>query len=540
MSELRATVNDAVRAVYGWAIGALALVGCGLQALALRSWPQRQIRLRRQLGITERSPILRYGPEVERQLAAHVRAARDRGRSLEHALTSGSTAAPKRIPFSPRRLRQIRWLFVDAFARACRSFGLSRRSLYLFASASQDGSLTSLLLREPRPAPGLALLQAPYRLERDAFVRAWTAEFGLAAVRAVLLALSNPGVLYATNPSTLTTFFDDLEADWTRVRGCAAALLSAAGWPWRLGWLLARGARGRLSAMAASPRPLPLDQLAPGVGAVMTWTGGYLAPFLHRLARHLPAGVVVIPMFSLSTETVATLPRYASDGRTAFLPLAPDVLYEFLPADAPDDPAYLVPPAQLRPGAEVAVVVSDRHGLRRYQTEDLFVCRGLVRGLPDLAFVRRRGLSHSFTGEKLTGEQIEAAFVRLRQERALPEHLHLTLEPRFAPSDPRPHYHLHVVGPDADVVGLPRLAERCQALLEALNGEYRAKSTSGRLGPVKASATSVAAFATAVLGPAASEARGWEGQFKFLPLTLRGALGAAAASTEAALPPART
>jgi hypothetical protein len=198
------------------------------------------------------------------------------------------------------------------------------------------------------------------------------------------------------------------------------------------------------------------------------------------------------------------------------------VLYELLeedPAAAPaaDDPSRLLTPDRLEGGRMYTLVVSDGHGLRRYQTADVFLCRGRVRGLPDLTFVRRRGLEHSFTGEKLTAEQAAEAFAHLRAELALPASTYLSLVPSWPAGEPIPHYRLAVVtgalGPPPD---LEALATRGQAIVESLNPEYRSKVASRRLAPLRPLALSTEAFARAVGGQRHGDR--WEGQFKFLPL----------------------
>jgi hypothetical protein len=98
------------------------------------------------------------------------------------------------------------------------------------------------------------------------------------------------------------------------------------------------------------------------------------------------------------------------------LPTARKVLYESLPEEAEAEPPNLVEPQALQPGALYEMVVSDASGLKRYRMGDLFACHRLVGGLPDLRFMRRSGLSYSFTGEKLTEQQVIAAIDRLRSQ----------------------------------------------------------------------------------------------------------------------------
>src|SRR5678815_3303674 len=102
------------------------------------------------------------------------------------------------------------------FVRACVAFRLARTSLYVFSSFETDTSLTSLLLNERTSPSYLSTLQAPYRVQRHPAIRSLASKYGSAAVRLWLLTVSNPGVLYSTNPSTISTFLDELARDWPR------------------------------------------------------------------------------------------------------------------------------------------------------------------------------------------------------------------------------------------------------------------------------------------------------------------------------------
>jgi hypothetical protein len=224
-------------------------------------------------------------------------------------------------------------------------------------------------------------------------------------------------------------------------------------------------------------------------------------------------------MYSMSTETPETSPCYRGDG-VAFLPLSAGVLYEFLPDGEEDVPARLVPPHQVEAGRRYTMVVSDAYGLRRYQTDDLFDCVGHVGGLPDLRFLRRRSLSYSFTGEKLTGEQVSLALDRLRSEvAALGEKAFLTCMPSTSlEAGALPSYRLvriDSVG-TSDPAPMDVAARRCDAILAELNHEYRAKRESGRLGPMQGESVRLEEFLARIGGGAARP--GWEAQFKFLPL----------------------
>src|SRR5260370_105214 len=154
-------------------------------------------------------------------------------------------------------------------------------------------------------------------------------------------------------------------------------------------------------------------------------------------------------MYSMSTETIETISHFQGDS-ISFLPLGTRVLYEFVEETAVDKVANLLSADQLEIGKTYSMVVSDPYGLRRYQTSDVFLCRGMVAGLPDLSFIRRRGLSYSFTGEKLTAEHVSMVFQGLRKEFPLLDgETFLTCVPSQPANDPIPHYKVLLI-PAAD------------------------------------------------------------------------------------------
>ena len=403
------------------------------------------------------------------------------------------------------------------FVRACRAFRIKRTSLYVFSSFEPDDSLTSLLLDEVDLPNYFATLQAPYRAQRHRAMRTLAAEYGATAVRLWLITISNPGVLYSTNPSTISTFFDDLSHNWLAsseliknwckdqkrfnadVRKIARRLASA-------------GSGERLRVIANSKTAPPIDLWAPALEAYICWTGGYVKPFLDRLQKHLPSPRYrLIPMYSMSTETIETLAHFDNND-VYFLPLAPGVVYEFVEHT---EPARVLKPTELEPGKLYEMIVSDAYGLRRYHTADLFLCRRKFNGLPDLVFQRRRGLEYSFTGEKLTAEQLSIVFDQLRER--YPQVFAGNFLTCFPSLDPIPHYKVLLIGggcgPQHDQAHLDDLAVRCDELLSTVNCEYRSKRTSGRLGAVRLVQTGTREFAETV-----SARAGWESQFKFLPL----------------------
>lgn len=517
---MRGWANDALR----WTLGlCLVLLGCWLevvQRIRILRCKADQARLRDLYDIRPDTPVSMYGADVERSIASK---AREMSFAPSYALTSGSTGAPKRLLYPPERVRRARWAFIDAFARSYVRAPFRRHSFYVFSSLHQDGSLTAMMLAEGKRPSYLATLQAPDRLQADPAAGELGSRYGDAALRLWVLCLANPGVLYSTNPSTLSAFLDVMHGDWMRVSALVRDFIER---PATLSAdvhalarrLESRGAFERLRRVAASDRALALRDIAPAVHTYACWTGGYVRPFLQRLETYLPAPQYrLLPMYSMSTETPETTPYYHGD-EVSFIPLAPDVLYEFLPEGAADDPAQLLPLHGLVTGAAYTMVVSDAYGLRRYQTDDLFACVGKVHGLPDLRFLRRRSLSYSFTGEKLTGEQASLALDQLRADfTGVGQGAFLTLMP--SASEALPHYWLVVVDPSHAFDERDRAAERCDVILAELNAEYRGKRDSGRLGPMRGVCTTREEFLLQFEADGASTS--WEAQFKFLPLYAR-------------------
>ena len=520
---MRGLLNDCVRRMISLNIEALGFALTIVQRVHARIFLWNQLRLTRKYGITSDTPVLTFGPELELSIK---RTAARAGRDANFAWTSGSTGRPKRILYTRGRLRTVKLAYVDFICRCCWALGIKRTSLYVFSALSEDDSLTSLLLKEKRLPRYLSSLQAPYRVHCHPAMQSLVSEYGATAVRLWILAIANPGILYSTNPSTLSTFLDALSNEWQR----SARLIQ----DWYrnpevfnpavheiANRLDSRGSSHRLESIAKSSRPLPLQVCAPAVRSYICWVGGYVKPFLDRIAARLPPNRYrLLPMYSMSTETLETV-GYFTGETVAFLPMAPGVLYEFLEEGAEHEPQILLTAKQLQVGMTYSMVVSDTYGLRRYQTGDLFICTGYVAGLPDLRFVSRRDLEYSFTGEKLTANHMITMFQKLRAEYPqLGADRFLTCVPSHPIDEPIPHYKILMVNGHSKEFGLPidEIAARCNDLLGEVNQEYKSKFASGRLGPVRLMCLSWQEFINRVSG---SHDKAWEAQFKFLPLYRR-------------------
>jgi hypothetical protein len=499
----------------------------------MKTFRRKQRQLRKRYGISESTPIRSFAREVEESL--HHNALK-RHEALAYAETSGTSDQPKRIPFTHSRIRDVKFAFVDMFARCCWSLSLSRTSLYVFSSFNSDNSLTSLLLKEADLPSYLSTLQAPYRLQCFQALQALADRYGPTAVRLWILTIANPGILYSTNPSTLATFLEEVEKDWLTssqlirdwVRNPKPFDVAVTQIAKRLE---SRGCQSRLQRIANSEVPLSFESYAPAVHSYICWTGGYVTPFLSRIEQYLPASRYrLIPMYSMSTETIETIAHFQK--RTvSFIPLARHVLYEFIELGKEDLNANVLSALEVESGKRYSMIVSDKFGLKRYQTEDLFRCCGKIDGLPYLTFVGRRGVEYSFTGEKLTLDHVSKMIQILTREYEFLRSSFVTLIPsQLQPSIPhyklvvvslgarasRPHIASRVSSYGEQAAETAALPVRCDQLLSDINCEYKAKRASGRLGPVQIIQVSMDDFLNKMNVTGA-----WEAQFKFLPFYRR-------------------
>jgi len=531
-SNLNPDLNDLIRSFVAGLFPVAAAWARSAVARRVRRHEAEQDRLRRVYGIADQ-PVERYSAATRARIEALARQFPD----ARFAYTSGSTGEPKKILFTERRLKTFRLTAIRASIQAFSFAGVRRPSLFVLSGTQQDDSFTSLVIHEnTRGSSYLRGLVEPSRYVVHPALRPLIREFGLNAVRLWLIVLSNPSAVYCTNPSTLVVFLNDLECDWMRASALVRAHATGHGLPPAEVWRTALGIaqrvvtgpyQERLRATAASAQPLALSTVSPALRFYCCWDGGYVGSFLRRLRDSLPDHILHVPMFSMSTETVETELMLA-DGTLRFPPIAPGVYYEFQSvSDLRDDraPSRYLTTSELRPGLEYVMLVSDGYGLVRYLTDDVFECRALVAGLPDLAFRRRAGLEYSFTGEKVSGEQVsevcrllENEFLQLRNTGS-----QLTLFPSRPDDNGIPGYML-VVAHTADApptLDLVRLGAAFDTSLSRINHEFREKLGSRRLRTTEVIPVPYDELARTLAGRqrrSGRDQRAWDSQFKLTPL----------------------
>lgn len=447
---------------------------------------------------TERKNRLLLGNEVpsnfENQKNNLTEFANRNGQKIFLAQTSGTRNVPKTVPYTLSRMKLTQKTFLKSMITLTAPLK-GRKTFFVFSSVEDDASLTSGMLKEKDPTL-IELLQAPYRFITTPQGLKLKDEVGLLTLRVALITVTSPRYFYATNPSTLTHFLDEVKENWGLIKNNLKKIQHH---PELLE--LADGDAGeRLKKLLSFEIP-DLKDIAPELMGIISWDGGYVGPFLDRLKEKYPK-LLFLPMYSMSTESIETVP-HRIEGKLHFLPTMMNVLPEFL------KDGTIFAPHELTPGEIYTLLITDEWGLKRYDTQDEFVVNEMVDGLPDLRFKRRRNITASMTGEKISEDQCLLLFQELRKQFDLSE-LFLSLYGRVVQNQGQ--YYLNLIGPKNELE-LSRLAQSAQEILSSINEEYSAKVQSGRLLPLEARALSVSEFAE-LMGQNIK----WESQFKIMPL----------------------
>lgn len=418
------------------------------------------------------------------------------------AETSGTKATPKKIPYDRKRTLLLQKTFMKSMLTLLGSYR-GAKTFFVLSSLTTDQSLTSGLLKESGNPSLIELLQAPYRYLQTTDGLRLREKIGNDAARIAVMCISSPRFLFATNPSTIAHLNHVLKNEWTHLRLGLNELLFE---PSMLAPLLElEDGDGTQNLRDLAQRELPpeLQDVMPKLQAMVSWDGGYVKVFLDQLQKELPR-IDQIPMFSMSTEAVMTIPHRI--GRELyFLPTAPKVIYEFM-----DQEGKILKAADLKVGQIYGMVVSDAWGLKSYDTQDLFRVKTKIGHLPDLEFVKRRGMTSSLTGEKLTEHHAEEMYRHLRESYPVLRGAFLTLFP--AQKGSHFGYELGIIGPSV-LAQEQEIATRAQELLGEINDEYHSKITSGRLLPIE-----VRLLTPLKLAKLMDRDKTWESQFKLLPL----------------------
>jgi hypothetical protein len=393
-------------------------------------------------------------------------------------LTSGTTSTPKEVWYTEQRLNAVQGEFLRQVLLLAGELPLESPSIYFLTALSPSRSLSSALLRAPKLSFGehLALSQSIGFAPRSLSSCKDIPELWL---HIAYILLTQPALLVAANPSTVLILLQHALSQWSEDRTTLRRLLPDV---WSSFSRIRRRAYARNTALERSLSLTELDtvtarDLLPGLEGIACWTGGYVRPYITRLHSTIDTNDLrILPLLSLSSEEILGLHVPGiTDG--SCVPLGQHVAYEFIQEG--DEARQIVKPWELQVGRHYSIVVSNRYGLKRYDTADLFLCTGRLGDAPLITFVGRAGLQHSFSGEKLTAEHLLEAYQRAYTRLALP-----TAETLCFPHPGReneiPRYVFlatrHLEAPQEE-----QLAREIDTALHEINSEYRSKRESGRL-----------------------------------------------------------
>jgi hypothetical protein len=423
-----------------------------------------------------------YEPWVERIAAGEERVlTRVPVRILE--LSSGSSAAAKRIPYTSDLQRDIRravapWI-CDVYQRhptLIRGAGYwsitppalveeRTRPSAVPIGFEEDGEYLGGFWK--RLAGATLAVPAAVRLVRDIeSFRYVTLLFLLRRVDLTLFSVWHPSFLTLLL-GALPGFWESLLRDIERGTITPPSSLSEK----------ARSELGRLPPLAS--RAAELERLGPGspgllwpnVAYISCWGDAHAGLHLPEVQRLFPAAAVQ-PKGLIATEAFVTIP-YA--GRH---PLAiRSHFFEFLP-EGGNGKVCLA--HELETGDVASVVVTTGGGLYRYRLQDRVAVDGFVGPTPSLRFLGKEGHVSDLRGEKLHESFVAGALARTFES--------LRISPRFAllaPADEAepPGYTLYVEIPEPG----PRPEDVARALETELsaNPHYRLCVSLHQLAPAR-------------------------------------------------------
>lgn len=226
-----------------------------------------------------------------------------------------------------------------------------------------------------------------------------------------------------------------------------------------------------------------LKDLWPSLSLYSCWLTASARMYQGKLDATFPR-VSKIPFMSCGTEGVVTLPV---DDTPDSQPLAINqAFFEFVPAT--DALGEIIQQGKtvdtllfdnIEPGRDYHVIMTQGNGLYRLATGDIYRVNDIVDGVPWIQFVRRDGIFHSFTGEKITEAQMTQALSQASQRLNVDMGLYLC-GPRWCEL---PNY---VVAVEAETWRIDHTIARCiDEELKKINVEYASKRDSARLGCIE-------------------------------------------------------
>jgi hypothetical protein len=414
-------------------------------------------------------------------------------RVLMFALTSGTTAARKTIPVTPRYLADYR--------RAWQRWGLraflDHQSISCSPMLTLTGDPAEYQTEGGIPCGGLSGLtsemQSRFIQRLYCMKPATSAVTDTASKNYLALRLSigrRVGVITAANPSTLVSLARTLatRAD-ELIRDLAHGTLSRhldlpSGVREELAPHMKRNRRRarRLAIGAANDGVLrPYHVWPPHRLLIGTWMGGSVGPYLRQV-RELYGPTYLRDLGLVASEGRMTIPL--EDDTPAGAPDVTTHYFEFIPErEIESKQPTVLGVHELEEGKHYFMVPTTAAGLYRYDLHDLVRVTGFYGRTPKLEFLSKGSHIASLTGEKLSEYQVTRAVSSVTHNMGLPLPVY-TLAPVW--DDRQPYYGFFVEAGAWPVEAVFKFLKEFDVALSDSNSEYAAKRTSRRLGPVRA------------------------------------------------------
>lgn len=243
-------------------------------------------------------------------------------------------------------------------------------------------------------------------------------------------------------------------------------------------------AAARLEAVLRNP-DFSLKDVWPSLTLYSCWMSSSAGLYQSKLDAAFP-GVDKLPFMSCGTEGVTTIPV---DGTLLSQPLAVGQAYfEFVPAAVPlgerlerGESVQTLLFDELRAGEDYHLIMSQGNGLFRLWTGDIYHVDRVVGDVPWIHFLRRDGVFHSFTGEKITEAQVTQAITQGLERLNVDMGLYMC-GPHWA--EP-PNYVALVETTNGLGASDSAISAGIDRELKEINIEYASKRDSGRLNPIK-------------------------------------------------------
>ena len=415
--------------------------------------------------------------------------------------TSGTLGDPKNIPLTAAGLKRLKTHQRLATHVWSKSAPILSGKVFMVGGAGVEGHMAggtpygsaTGLLRENQPR----LLRRRYTLPSSVnTVEDYESRYIIMAV----LGLADPEVtsIGTANPSTLMRLLTVVHEHADTILPAVAdgrlpdhltALLDPAEDP---GLEPRRGRAAQLQKQLDAHGRLTYRDIWPRLQGVVTWTGGSCGVAVANVRSSLPESCLVMEAGYVASEMQGTI--NIDPPSNTCLPALDDTFFEFAERDAWEaGAAELLSISELETGRDYYVVVTTPDGLYRYDMSDIVRVTGWVGSTPSLVFVQKGSGITSITGEKLHEAQVLDAVPEALREHGLTADFFIVLadvdaacytlyaEVTPAPSN-QPEGQARSPAREAD--SHRAVAAEADSRLGAMNIEYSAKRSSGRLGPM--------------------------------------------------------